>query len=1136
MKFLWCKLLFLALLPLTAGEVMNLNSSMELGVPGKGVPGFLFDVNKLHIKEGVKDYNKTYAALTVPGGKNGNCLMIPGYTGVSGYQLESSEMILPRDGEVEISFDAKIGPDENGVLHKAKPFAIDFRCFPDLDKDRYYPMLKRYNFRPTTEWKTFTKRFNIKGYTYYYFIWVMPSGLKSGETGNSLYLDNFKLRYVDGKDVEPEEYAVIPDRDDQIYTRGEKVKFDLRARLNSNEKSVKATLLLKKDYNGEVIRKMPVELTRQSDGTYVGAAEITLDLYGSFATELIFSGKKPNGINGSVVSLHPVIKHPFGSFGWRMGFNHEGFWAAGRTGYDAWENFRVEYGSLERLFRIMKHSGSNISRVWGKWRMIEPYEGQMSTALVGFHLAMLKKYNFEPLYCLAGNFPVHGGKSKIESYHKNDGRGSNFPRHLWKYYHQSNVKNMGSILPPMEIYKKHLEFVYKTWGKDIRLWEMSNEPGIHGVPADRYIAYLKETYKYIKEKNPNAVLLGNGVTGDFGMNVVKWCDQLNAADRNYVDYLDGIAFHPYACGLDYLNGSRDLYKQCVKNISSTLAKPKPMWNTECYYLPTVRKKQLSNAREYSRFNSNELQRHYLDGFCNNVMGSPSFAASSFFQHANRIVNLSGPTELVAASNALSFMLKEMVNVEEISINRHVRCGIFTDKQKSKALGFIYDMRPAGSTWNIGKAKVTVLDLYGNKVDSSNIKLSYEPYYISGSYSEVAKALKNSTFKVDFPVEFTGRFFNDVLFAEVRNSAGTSGLVEGMIGKTPAVFDFRNNSEYTVVCLGKVKEVPPQFKMVERTPGHTLPYSATLANGSKISVSVQGEYLKLTAEVAESNLKPAPHDQLWSGSAVELFVDPAPFLNLKVEKVKILQYIFAPVASDSGITTKAIHNSKSKASCSTVVSDGKYVLTALVPLSELPASHILGFDVVINKRGVKQKESIGNDPNNSFQRRNHYHLFEFPERRPLGNCDFSADTMGDPEYWCYSIKDGVKVDVSNGVGTIEVNKPQSAPIYFHQDCKVTPGKYKRATLQVTLKYDGIENRKPGRGRHGVQMAVNYRGNASSYSVNSLKKDIVGSSDWQIYQLDFKIPAKTNYLMPNVGIGANTTGKVTVSDIKLILWEK
>ena len=160
------KILFLAAVlfsaALTAGEVINLNSSMELGVPGKGVPGYYFDVNKVHVDEVAKNLDKIYRTVTVPDGKDGMCLKIPGYTAVSGYQLESSEMLITRSGEVEISFDAKIGPDENGVMQPQKSFAIDFRCYADGDVDKYYPMLRRFSFRPGTQWKTFKKRFKVK--------------------------------------------------------------------------------------------------------------------------------------------------------------------------------------------------------------------------------------------------------------------------------------------------------------------------------------------------------------------------------------------------------------------------------------------------------------------------------------------------------------------------------------------------------------------------------------------------------------------------------------------------------------------------------------------------------------------------------------------------------------------------------------------------------------------------------------------------------------------------------------------------------------------------------------------------------------------------------------------------------------
>jgi hypothetical protein len=234
--------------------------------------------------------------------------------------------------------------------------------------------------------------------------------------------------------------------------------------------------------------------------------------------------------------------------------------------------------------------------------------------------------------------------------------------------------------------------------------------------------------------------------------------------------------------------------------------------------------------------------------------------------------------------------------------------------------------------------------------------------------------------------------------------------------------------------------------------------------------------------------------------------------------------------------QVIHNKLSKAKCSTVKNDTGYTLTALIPLDELPAAAILGMDVVISRSGVKNKESIGDDPGNSFQRRSHYHLFEIPERKIVGNCDFSASDFGDPAWWCYSVRDGVKVNAADGTGVIEVTKPGKNPVCFHQHCKIVPGKFKRATLQVKIKYDDLEAAKPGRGRHGLHIAVNYPGNSTSYGYTKMKKDITGSADWQIIQMDFLVPAKASYLQPHVGVGMNTTGKVSVDGIKLILWEK
>ena len=85
----------------------------------------------------------------------------------------------------------------------------------------------------------------------------------------------------------------------------------------------------------------------------------------------------------------------------------------------------------------------------------------------------------------------------------------------------------------------------------------------------------------------------------------------------------------------------------------------------------------------------------------------------------------------------------------------------------------------------------------------------------------------------------------------------------------------------------------------------------------------------------------------------------------------------------------------------------------------------------------------------------------------------------------------------------------------------------------MKYDDVKTVKSGRGWNGVQMVVNYTGNNASYSFDKLKKDIIGSADWQVWQMDFIIPSKASYLNVQTGLGKDTTGTVSVDQVNLIL---
>ncbi len=1114
------------------GELINRNSRMELGVPGKGAPAYRLEINRAAVETVWKTPDKLYYARSAPGGNPGLCLEIPGYAGVSNYQLELADFLLTRDGEVEIAFDAKVAPDENGVLQPLRSFYVDFRTFADFDRDRYYPMLTGFSVKPTTEWQRFSKRFPVKAYTNYYNIWILPQGIPQGGTGNALRLDNFRFAYVDGPGgADPEEYAATPDRDDQIYAPGDRVEWTCRARLAGDAPAVTGKLRISREHNGTVLTELPVTLRRDADGVYEGKAAWTAAEYGSFGTELLLEGRTLRGVDSTVAVLHPVTQHPWGSPGWGLGANDDSVCPFGRSGRECVENYLIHCGSFERRYRLLRESGCQMLRFWGHWRMIEPEEGKFTSRIAGLPMEMMKKYQFETLFCLVGNFIIHDGRQGVEKRLKRGN--SQVPEYLFQWYHQSGDPKKGSVLPPLEVYSRYLDFVLKSWGDQVKIWEVSNEPGIFGMPAKNYIDYLKYTYTTVKAREPESVILGNGVTGDFGINVVKWCEQLNEADPNYVNYLDAIAFHPYNSGLDYLNGVYNLYGQCTANIQSQLAKPRPLWNTECYYLQPAYRKQIRHDREFSRFEANDLLRHYLDGLYHGVPVSAAPAPSSYFHRTGGQVNLPSLNQNAAAQNALSALLTGMeAKCTPVDLGSKVRAGYFTDKAGEKALGFLYDLRPSGSRWIPGKADAALLDLYGNPLKSEERKLDFNPCFITGSPEAVVKRLKDSRFAVENPVELHGRRFGETLYLEGVNTTGVPGefMVE-TAGET-IQFSFRNHPESAVAAIPVPKEIPAGIRMAPETGSHTLPAAITLSKGSQAQLTSDGKSLKISLDVADAKPVPARDRALWEGSSVELFLDSAPFRRMAVNEVKPYQYIFAALPSATLVEIIATRNPDSKASRKVTLRDGGYRMELEVPLAELPYAAIYGFDLEINRPG-QPKESLGSRPGQSFKERLHYHLLRIPEREFLRNGDFAQAEFGDPAWWVYPVRHDASIQVEDGKATLVNRNSGNKEVALSQRIAVTPGEYSKGTLTCRLSYRDLKAAAPGRGRHGLLLELNHGKGWQNYAADTRKSDIEGSAESQVIQFDFRVPPAADWLNFRIGLGNRTTGTVVVESIQLTM---
>ena len=91
MKILFKTAVLGTMLPLTGGELLNLNSSMELGIVGRGVPGCSYYATMLDKHQIAEFPDRIYSAETAEGGNPGRCMKIPGFRGISRYRIEFAD-------------------------------------------------------------------------------------------------------------------------------------------------------------------------------------------------------------------------------------------------------------------------------------------------------------------------------------------------------------------------------------------------------------------------------------------------------------------------------------------------------------------------------------------------------------------------------------------------------------------------------------------------------------------------------------------------------------------------------------------------------------------------------------------------------------------------------------------------------------------------------------------------------------------------------------------------------------------------------------------------------------------------------------------------------------------------------------
>jgi len=1045
-------LLLLFLTPLQ-GEDMISNSGMELGEVGKGVPGYNVKMFSISRDELLKHPDRKHIAITTADGKDGKALLLPAYPGAEIMMIEPGDIKIDSDGEVELSLDARVGETVDGKASNVR-FYIDFRMLGDgtVKSEKSwshpnYPIITGMSGTPGKEWKRFTRRIKVMKWKNVYTTSLrVISADKNTPVNAPFYIDNFRIRFLDGKNEAPEEAAVIPDRLENYGFKGDRITFTVTALLRGDAGKTELVLEETSYPNARQIfpvtlKKDPAFVSQNGLLRYSGTLSVPAERYGLFRCILNRNGSALSTV-GLFSVLHPPVAHKRFTPGWSIGMN-----SATLMPYNTPYSKRQEtatlhnYNSAEQTGIFPKLAGIRNARIWGNWCLIEPEKGKFTSKIIDQEIDLYIRNGIEPFFCIAGGMGM-----AFQDYGPN-GEQAKYPHYIHPTLRKLKREHLNQeVIALNELslndYKRYLNYCLETWGGKIRIWEQFNEPGVLYMDPNQYLAYMKYSYQAVKAKDRNFIFLGNGNTCDVGYDK-GWCRRLTAADPNYTDFLDGVAFHPYYNATDYQDNIYNLYSKHIAELRASMKKQKPLYNTECFYIRNARKPQLEFYLQKGRCTAEAVQRHYLDGMLNDVRMASSPDNNAVVNHEPTGTGLRTFSEEGVALNALSAMLKDMETIEPVVLNPFMRAGIFLNAAKNHAMGFVYDLRASGS--NIVGAEtsgVKFYDLFGNPVKTDKqIPLSYEPLYLKGTPEQIKNFFRNVRFVPMKSCRVFGRRINDRIYLTAVNLTGQPGVMEVNFNKAhnlPSVrFEFTKDREDSTVDFPAVRNadysgLPYSVHALDAELGggtvsilpdsrdFSIPDKAEdavelkLSRGSKIRVWNEGNDLCIAADVKSKSITPSPNDELWNGDALEVFVDPAPFSKpaanriISTNPLNCFQYVFAATPSKTGksilgisrtnpaFATKAVFHAKR--------TETGYALDIRIPWSEIRPEYngVIGLELEVarpEEKGWKESLSGANKP--AFAERRHYLLFQVKSSETLRNGNFAAVAYGDAANWFFS---------------------------------------------------------------------------------------------------------------------------------------
>ena len=239
------------------------------------------------------------------------------------------------------------------------------------------------------------------------------------------------------------------------------------------------------------------------------------------------------------------------------------------------------------------------------------------------------------------------------------------------------------------------------------------------------------------------------------------------------------------------------------------------------------------------------------------------------------------SEMSVATNALSFMLKDMEKLNPVPLNPFMRAGIFKSADGKQGVGFVYDLRPSGSTVKTeNESGLQFFDLFGNRIAKADgTTLSYEPLYIKGTPERIAEFFKSVRFIPKQSCRVFGRVLGGRLYLTALNSFGQPGTIMTKFAPETGLpniqFAFKDADDDSTVSFPLPANCQLTYRVesngaelgsgkVEMTasvPEFTIPATEneakelTLSRGTKAKVWSDGTSLKIRANVKAAKITP-----------------------------------------------------------------------------------------------------------------------------------------------------------------------------------------------------------------------------------------------------------------------------------------